>query len=140
MTYGVLVAQSEIALSVALCDLNSIVNVLDGHSVVGNVLDASRTTSSLQVGRKGRSHARPDLDASTILNVVLVLLYVGQTTFFRDTYRGIEHRNVVDENVLDDIDFILVLAQGANGDTVRAIAVEVLDDDVGAVGLEGNAV
>lgn len=35
-----------------------------------------------------------------------------------DTYRGIEHGDVVDENVLDDIDFVLVLAQGTNGNTV----------------------
>lgn len=58
----------------------------------------------------------------------------------QDTYRCVEHRNVVDKDVLDNVDFVLVLAQGTNGDTVGAVTVEVLNDDVGAVGLEGNAV
>lgn len=65
---------------------------------------------------------------------------LARESILPDTYRGIEHGDVVDENVLDDIDFVLVLAQGTNGNTVRAIAVEVLNNNVGAVGLEGNAV
>jgi hypothetical protein len=77
MTYGVLIAQSEVTLSVALSDLNSIINILDGHSVIGNVLDASRATSALQVGRQSRGHTGPDLDASTILDILLALLYAG---------------------------------------------------------------
>lgn len=58
----------------------------------------------------------------------------------QDTYRCVEHRNVIDKDVLHNVDFVLVLAQRTNGDTVRAVAVEVLNNDVGAVGLEGNAV
>jgi hypothetical protein len=71
MTYGVLIAQSEVFLSVALGDFNSVINVLDGHGVVGDVLDAARATSTLQVGRQGRGHTGPDLDAGTVLDIVL---------------------------------------------------------------------
>ncbi len=56
------------------------------------------------------------------------------------TYRCVEHGDIVDKDVLDDVDFVLVLAKRTNGDAVRAVAVEILNDDVGAVGLEGNAV
>jgi hypothetical protein len=41
---------------------------------------------------------------------------------------------------LDVIDFADVLAETANADAVATIAHEVLHDDVGAVGLEGDAV
>jgi hypothetical protein len=58
----------------------------------------------------------------------------------KDTNRCIEHRDVVDENILDNVDFAGVLAQGANRDSVRAVAVQVLDEDVGAVGLECDTV
>ena len=64
----------------------------------------------------------------------------AKKSILQDTYWGIEHWDVVDENILDDIDFVLVLAQGTNRDTLGAVAVEVLNDDVGAVGLEGNTV
>lgn len=70
MTYGVLVAQSEVLLAVALGDLNSVVDVLDGHGVVGDVLHAAGATSALQVGRQSRRDTGPDLDASAILDVV----------------------------------------------------------------------
>lgn len=52
MTYGVLVAESEVLLAVALGDLNGIVDVLDGHGVVGDVLHTARATPTLQVGRQ----------------------------------------------------------------------------------------
>lgn len=68
--YGVLIAQSEVFLSVALGDFNSIINVVDGHGVVGDVLDAARATSTLQVGRKGRGHTGPDLNAGTVLDII----------------------------------------------------------------------
>ena len=57
-----------------------------------------------------------------------------------DTYRCVEHGDIVDEHVLYNVDFAGVLAQRADGDTVRAVAVQVLDEDVGAVGLECDAV
>lgn len=137
--YGELIAESKVLLSVALGDLDGVVDVLDGHGVVGNILDTTRAASALQVSRQCRGNTRPDLDASTILDVVLAFTQHEQSVT-RNTYRGIEHRNVVNENVLNNIDFVLVLAQGTNGDTVRAVAMEVLDDNVGAVGLEGDAV
>jgi hypothetical protein len=71
ITYGVLIAESEVLLSVALGNLNGIIDVLDGHGVVGNVLDTARATSALQVGGQSRGNTRPDLDASTVLYIVL---------------------------------------------------------------------
>jgi hypothetical protein len=109
MTYGELIAKSEVLLSVALGHLDSIIDIPDGHGVVGNVLDTARATSTLQVGRQGRGNTRPDLDASTILDIALVFTR-HEHSISHNTYRGIEHRNVVDENVLNDIDFVLVLA------------------------------
>jgi hypothetical protein len=44
------------------------------------------------------------------------------------------------ENVLHDVDLAGVLAETANADAVAAIAGEVLDDNVCAVGFEGDAV
>lgn len=141
MTYGVLVAESEVLLAVALGDLNGIVDVLDGHGVVGDVLHTARATATLQVGRQSRSDTGPDLDASTILDILSAYApHCPNRRIFCETYRCVEHGDVVDQDVLNDVDFVLVLAQRTNGDTVRAVAVEVLNDDVGAVGLEGNTV
>lgn len=47
---GVLVAQSQIALSVALGQFDSPVHVCHGHRVVSHILDASGTTATLQAG------------------------------------------------------------------------------------------
>jgi hypothetical protein len=44
------------------------------------------------------------------------------------------------EDVLHDVDLAGVLAETANADAVAAVAGEVLDDDVCAVGFEGDAV
>lgn len=41
MTYGVLITKSKILLSIALSNLNSIVDVINVHRVVGNVLHAA---------------------------------------------------------------------------------------------------
>ena len=71
MTYGEFVAQSEVLLAVALGDFNGVVDVLDGHGVVGDVLHAARATATLQVGRQSRRDTGPDLDTSTVLDFVL---------------------------------------------------------------------
>jgi len=65
-------------------------------------------------------NARPDLDASTVARI--------------------RERHIVDVEVLYNIGFIGVLAERTDADAMRARAVETLDDDVGAVGLEGNAI
>lgn len=56
------------------------------------------------------------------------------------TYRCVKHGDVVYEHVLDDVGLALVLAEGADGDAVRAVAVQILDEHVAAVGFEGDAV
>lgn len=73
-TYGVLIAQSEITLSVALGDFDGVVDVVNGHRIVDDVLHTSRAASTLQVCGKGRGDTRPDFDASTILVTVLAVM------------------------------------------------------------------
>lgn len=57
-----------------------------------------------------------------------------------DTYRSIVHGDIRHEDVLHNVDFALVLAQGSDRDPVRAVAVQVLHDDIGAVGFERDAI
>lgn len=64
---GKLVTQSQIALSVALGQFNGPVYVCHRHSVVGDVLDASRTTAALQTGFEFRVDSGPNFDAGAVL-------------------------------------------------------------------------
>lgn len=56
------------------------------------------------------------------------------------TYRSIKHRDVVHIDILNDVNLILVLAERANRNAVGAIAVKVLNEDIGAVRLERDTV
>jgi hypothetical protein len=115
-----LVAECEVLLPVALGDFDSVVNVVENHAVVGDVLDSTGTTSALKVtGKSGRS-TRPDLDARTV--------------------GSIRHANIVHIDVLNDIDFAGILPQATNTDTMTAVADKILHDDIRAIRLERNAV
>ena len=48
----------------------------------------------------------------------------------------VQHSDVLHRHVRDDVRLSGVLAKTAHGDTVRAVAPHVLDEDVGAVRLE----
>ena len=49
-----LIASGEVLLTVALGDLNSVVDVVDGHGVVSDVVDTALTTTALEVtGKSG---------------------------------------------------------------------------------------
>ena len=74
----------------------------------------------MQIARQSGCGARPDFDARAV--------------------GGVGHTDVVDVNVLHVIDFADVLAETADANAVAAVAHEVLNDDIGAVGLEGDAV
>jgi hypothetical protein len=113
-------AKSQVLLSVALRDLNRVVHVVNLHAVIGDVPHATQTTSALEIAGHGGQSTGPDLDARTI--------------------RGVGHANVVDVNVLDVVDCAGVLAEGTDTNAVAAVADEVLDDDVCAVGLERDAI
>lgn len=52
----------------------------------------------------------------------------------------VDHRDVLDQDVGDDIRDAVVLTERTDGDTVRTVANEVLNKHVRSVGLEGNAV
>lgn len=47
-----LIASGEVFLAVALGDLNSVVDVVDGHGVVSDVVDTALTTAALEVAGK----------------------------------------------------------------------------------------
>ena len=115
-----LVAKSQVLLTVALSNLNRVVDVGNGHAVIRNVLDSTTTASTLQVARESRRSTRPNLDTRTV--------------------RSIRHADVVHVDVLNDIHFAGVLAQRTNTNTVATVANQVLNNDVGAVGLERHAI
>jgi len=103
-----------------LGDFDGVIDVVDAHGVVGDVVDAAFATAALEVTGECGGRAWPDFDAGAVA--------------------GVGHGNVVDEDVLDDIGFCGVLAQRADTDAVAAVALQVLHKDVGGVWLEGDAV
>lgn len=117
---GILQAQRDVALTVALRNLNRIVDIVDEHAVKGNVVDLARAAASLQVARQGRGRVWPDLDARGI--------------------RGVVHADVGDVDVRHNVVFAHVLAERTDRDAVRAVAPKRLDENVGGVWLEGDAV
>lgn len=51
--YRELIAKSEVALSVALGDFDSVVDVVDVNCIVSDVLDGSRASAALQILGEG---------------------------------------------------------------------------------------
>lgn len=88
--------------------------------VIRHVAHAAQPTATVQEVLERCLNAGPNFDAGRITSV--------------------SHGDVVDVQVLDNVRLALVLAERADADPVRTRAVEVLHHDVGAVGLEGNAV
>lgn len=113
-------ASCQVLLTVALRDLDSVVDVADSHGIVGNVVDTTLSAATLKITRQSSRGAGPDLDASTIT--------------------GVGHGDVVDEDILHDVGFCSVLAKRTDTDAVTAVALQVLDQDVGAVGLERDTI
>ena len=119
-TYRKLVAKSLVLLTVALSDGDRIVVVLVVELIISYVPHTSKASATVQVVLEKAFNTGPHLDSGSVT--------------------GIRHGNVVDVQVLHNIDFALVLAQRADTDTMRAIADKVLDNCVGAIGLEGYAI
>ena len=117
---GELVASSQVLLAIALGDFNGVVDIVDAHGIVGDVVDAALATAALEVAGEGCGRAWPDFDASAVA--------------------GVGHGDVVDEDILDNVSLCGVLAKRADTDAVAAVAQQVLHEDVGGVGLEGDAV
>jgi hypothetical protein len=53
---------------------------------------------------------------------------------------GVAHGNVVDEQILDNVSHVDVLAKRTDTNAVGAVADKALNNNIGAIGLEGNAV
>lgn len=118
--HRILIAEGQVFLPVALGQFNGPVVVGVEKSIVGHVVYIARAAAAVEIALEIRVNARPHLDARAI--------------------GGIGHGGIVNVDVLYDIKLLDVLAQRPNRDAMRAIAVEALDNDVGAVGLKGNAV
>ena len=61
--------ECEIRLSIALIDFDCIVDVINEHSVVGDVGDSACSTASLEISAECSWGVRPDFDACTVLVV-----------------------------------------------------------------------
>lgn len=109
-----------IVLPIALGNGQPIIHIIQPHSIVGDVSNEPAATAPDQTGGLLRVRVRPDFDARALGRVV--------------------HAHVEDQDVLDVVDARGILAQTADGDAVRAVAVHVADGDVGAIGLEADAV
>lgn len=117
---GVLGAQRQVALAVALGDFNGIVDIVNEHAVKGDIVDTAVAAAALQVARERRGRVGPDFNAPAV--------------------GGAVHANVADPDILDNVVLADILAQAADRNTVAARARQGLDEHVGAVGLEGDAV
>lgn len=107
-------------MAVALRDFDGVVDVADGHGVVGDVVDAALAAATLEITGHGCRCAGPDFDASAVA--------------------GVGHGDVVNVDVFYDISLCGILSKGADADAVTAIAVQVLDQDVGAIWFERDTI
>jgi hypothetical protein len=117
---GELVACSQVLLTIALSNFNGVIDVVDTHGIVGDVVDASFATAALEVAGEGCGGAWPDFDAGAVA--------------------GVGHGDVVDEDIFYNVGFCGVLSERTDTDAVTAVALQVLHENVGGVGLEGDAV
>lgn len=104
---GKLLAEGDVLLPVALGDLNGIVDVVDDEILKGDVADPARASAALEVAGHGTGGVGPDFDAGAV--------------------GGVVHGDVGGHDVLDYVVGAGVLAQGADGDAVGAVAEEGLD-------------
>lgn len=104
---GELIASSQILLAVALCDFDGVVDVVDVHGVVGDVVDTAFAASALEVSRKCGGGAGPHFDAGAVA--------------------GVGHGDVVDEDVLYYVGLGGILAERSNTDAMTSVALQVLN-------------
>lgn len=114
----VLVADGLVLRTIALSNGNSVAVVLVVEQITSHVLDATRprTTSAVKVILEETLNIGPDLDSSSATSI--------------------GHGGVVDVKVLNAVSLVLVLSKGTDADAVGTIADEVLNNNIGAVGLE----
>lgn len=105
-----------VILAVALRDGEAVVHIVEPHRVVSHILDQTSTSTTGQGSALFGIRIWPDLDARTL--------------------GGVVHGRVDDRDILDIVDPFWVLAQAADGDTMRSVAAHVLHQDIGRVRLE----
>lgn len=63
-TYRELIAESQVALTIALRKHDGVIIIVVVESVKCNIVDTTSTTSTLEIARESRRHPGPDLDAN----------------------------------------------------------------------------
>lgn len=104
----------------ALIDLNSAIIVVIVEALIRHVPHPALAVPADSASGFSTSAPGPDFQAGAVDDVA--------------------YGDVVDVQVPDNIEDARVLVERANGDAVRRVAHEPLDDDVCAVGLEGYAI
>lgn len=107
-------------MAVALSNGYGAIVILMIEFIISHVSDPAKAASAIQVVLEVSRNAWPDLDSCAVASVT--------------------HGDVVNVKILDNVGDVLVLAKGPYTDAVGAVADEVLDDDVGAVGLERDTI
>ena len=116
----IFIAQGQIALTIALRDLDSIVDIVDCHGIVENVADLATASTSLEICRQRRWVSRPHFDPRHVT--------------------GIAHSDVVHGDVLHNVSLTRVLTQRPHTDAVAAITVQVLHHNLRTVRFERHAI
>lgn len=119
-THRVLKTLLLVILPVTLRDRQPVVDIPQVHPVVGDVSDEPSSSAALQRLGFLRKRIGPHFDAGALGRV--------------------RHADVAHEDVFHVVDARGVLSQTADGDAVRAVALEVLHEDVGAVRLERDTI
>lgn len=82
-TYWILPAERLIALAIALCDSNGVIDIVDLEIVVCNIAYMAETATAVKQCLESSLNSRPDLDAGSVTCIL--------------------HRNIVDVQIFDDI-------------------------------------
>lgn len=90
-------ALCEIRLAVALVDFDGIVDVIDVHFVVGDVLDTASASAALEVATEGGGGVGPNFDAGSVLGCVRWPFKSKERT---TTYACVVHRDIINVYVL----------------------------------------
>jgi hypothetical protein len=112
--------QRLVLLPIALRNRNGAIIVHVTKQIIRHVSHAAQPSATVQERLETRLDTRPNLDPRPVARV-------GET-------------DVVDVQILHNIRLIGVLTKGTNADAVRADTCQILDNDVGAVGFERDAI
>lgn len=106
--------------AITLRNRQTVINIIEEHAVPRDVADETSTATPRQAQRLLRVCVWPDLNSRA--------------------FGRIGHVDVAHEDVLYVVDAGGILTKATYGDAVCAVAAEILNENVGAVGFEGDTV